>query len=286
VFGLIKLILSFLLSSAAEPESEQVKGQTQSETTPLLRDTTPNGVEASNPPPETTPKPKKSYFPNISPSSRAIVLKLCLLFAVDSLASGLVPASWIISFFNRKFDIAEGPLGTLFFTTNIISSASSLVASSISKRIGLIQTMVFTHLPSSLFLALIPVPSNVHLAITFLVIRSCTSMMDVAPRQAFLAQVVAPGERTAVMGIVNVVKTMSQSVGPVVTGVLVQKGKFWVTFVVAGAMKASYDFGILAMFLEAKSHDEREAARLEAESEGEVAHREAAGDEEVAAGTR
>jgi len=219
---------------------------------------------------EPTKQPKKSIWPQISPSSRSILVKLCLLFAIDSLASGLVPASWITYFFNTKFAIAEGKLGTLFFTTNIISSASSLVASSISKRIGNVKTMVFTHLPSSIFLALIPLPSNVALAMTFLVLRSCTSQMDVAPRQAFLAAAVLPSERTAVMGVVNVVKTLSQSAGPVITGGLAGSGKFWVAFLVAGSMKATYDLGMLAMFLGFKGHEEREEGRREeANGQGE-----------------
>jgi len=263
VLGVVKLILSLLLSSAVEPESKHPEpSQTQTETTPLLQDQAPLGVEASKPV-EPTKHPKKSIWPQISPSSRSILVKLCLLFAIDSLASGLVPASWITYFFNSKFGIAEGELGTLFFTTNIISSASSLVASSISKRIGNVKTMVFTHLPSSIFLALIPLPSNVVLAMTFLILRSCTSTMDVAPRQAFLAAAVLPSERTAVMGVVNVVKTLSQSAGPVITGGLAGSGKFWVAFLVAGSMKASYDLGMLAMFLGFKSHEEREEVRPE-----------------------
>ena len=262
--GIVKLILSFLLSSAVEPESKKLEpsAQAHTETTPLLQDQAPLGVEAIKPT-EPTKQPKKSIWPQISPSSRSILVKLCLLFAIDSLASGLVPASWITYFFNSKFGIAEGQLGTLFFMTNIISSASSLVASSISKRIGHVKTMVFTHLPSSIFLALIPIPSNAVLAMMFLILRSCTSQMDVAPRQAFLAAAVLPSERTAVMGVVNVVKTLSQSAGPVITGGLAGSGKFWVAFLVAGSMKASYDLGILAMFLGFKSHEEREEARTE-----------------------
>ena len=93
--------------------------------------------------------------------------------------------------------------------------------------------------------------------------------MDVAPRQAFLAAAVLPSERTAVMGVVNVVKTLSQSAGPVITGGLAGSGKFWVAFLVAGSMKASYDLGMLAMFLGFKSQEEREEVRRQ-EANGEV----------------
>jgi len=200
-------------------------------------------------------------------------------------------SSWVIYFFNRKFGLKEGKLGSLFFVTSIISSASNLVASSISKRIGLIQastfllprsriplsvpelikppqTMVFTHLPSAVMLALIPIPDSLIAAMTFLILRSCTQSMDSAPRSAFLSAVVLPTERTAVMGIINVVKTSSQSLGPVITGGLAGAHLFWVAFVVAGSMKASYDLGILALFKNHKTHGERqEEAQTESGTE-------------------
>lgn len=127
--------------------------------------------------------------------------------------------------------------------------------------------MVFTHLPSAVMLALIPIPNSVYGAMTFLILRSCTQSMDSAPRSAFLAAVVLPAERTAVMGIINVVKTSSQSLGPVITGALSGAHLFWVAFVVAGSMKACYDLGILAVFKNHKTHGERqEEARREEES--------------------
>ena len=98
--------------------------------------------------------------------------------------------------------------------------------------------MVFTHLPSAIFLLLLPFPSQLGGAITLLVLRSTLASMDQAPRSAFLAAVVLPEERTSVMGIVNVAKTLSQSAGPLVTGLLAAGGKFWIAFVVAGALKA------------------------------------------------
>ena len=109
--------------------------------------------------------------------------------------------------------------------------------------------MVLTHLPSSLFLALLGLPTTAPLAITLLVLRSCTQSMDTAPRSAFLAAVVLPAERTAVVGVVNVVKTLAQSAGPLVTGVLAGRGQFWVAFVVAGALKGVYDLGMLGLFV-------------------------------------
>ena len=118
--------------------------------------------------------------------------------------------------------------------------------------------MVFTHLPSAVFLALIPVPSSLPLAMMFLLLRACSQSMDVAPRSAFLAAVILPHERTAIMGFINVVKTMSQSLGPVITGVLAGSHLFWVAFVMAGVAKVVYDLGILAVFVQQQSREPEE----------------------------
>jgi sugar phosphate permease len=129
-----------------------------------------------------------------------------------------------------------------------VSTLGNVFASSIAKRLGLIQAMVFTHLPSSIFLALLPVPSGLGLTICLLVGRSVLNSMDQAPRSAFLSIVVLPEERTAVMGVVNILKTLSQSSGPSLTGVLAGNNNFWVAFVAAGSLKATYDLLLLAFF--------------------------------------
>ena len=132
--------------------------------------------------------------------------------------------------------------------------------------------MVFTHLPSAIALALIPLPSQLSFALVFLILRACTQSMDTVPRSAFLSAVVLPSERTAVMGVVNVVKTTSLSLSPSITGVLANSGYFWVAFVAAGGLKATYDILLLIVFLGHKPREEREAERqreIESESEGE-----------------
>lgn len=108
--------------------------------------------------------------------------------------------------------------------------------------------MVFTHLPSSILLALLPLPSNPKIATLILILRSSTQSMDSAPRSAFLAKILLPEERTSVMGTVNVVKSTAQSLGPLITGVLASNQLFWVSFVCAGLFKSSYDLGLLAVF--------------------------------------
>lgn len=129
-----------------------------------------------------------------------------------------------------------------------MSTIGNVFASSLAKRLGLIQAMVATHLPSSIFLGLLPVPSGLAPTICLLVGRSVLSSMDQAPRSAFLSLIVLPEERTAVMGVVNILKTLAQSSGPSVTGLLAGSNHFWVAFVVAGSLKTAYDIMLLAFF--------------------------------------
>lgn len=108
--------------------------------------------------------------------------------------------------------------------------------------------MVFTHLPSAVALSLISVPNSLPLALTFLVLRACSQNMDVAPRSAFLAAALPSDKRTAIMGAVNVVKTTSQSMGPLLTGILARNNMFGVSFIIAGILKVIYDLGMLVSF--------------------------------------
>lgn len=267
VVGLVKLGLSLILTEASEQGKQQPKAKPTAsrETRPLLADQQEESLVVPAPV-ESSPAKKsstslisvlKSLLPSLSSESLSVVTKLCFLFAIDSIASGLTPASLITYWLYHKFLLAEGTLGTIFLFLNILSSASNLLASSIARRIGLIKTMVLTHIPASLALTLFPFPNNVVVVIALMVIRASTNSMDQAPRQAFLAAAVLPGERTAVMGTVNVVKTLSQSVGPVVTGTLSGRGKFWIAFVMAGSLKIAYDVLMLGMFLGYRTQEER-----------------------------
>lgn len=132
--------------------------------------------------------------------------------------------------------------------------------------------MVFTHLPSAVFRALIGVPNDVHWSLLFLLLGASTQSMDTAPRSAFLAMIIRPEERTAVMGTVNVIKTIAQSLGPLLTGILADRNLLWVAFVCCGGLKASYDIGLLALFKN-KEKEKEEAERrkiLQEESEPET----------------
>ncbi|KDQ10462.1 hypothetical protein BOTBODRAFT_163752 [Botryobasidium botryosum FD-172 SS1] len=250
-FALLKLLLTAILS--AECEAKVVKPRAEAlpahEQTPLL--------DGQQPP---TAAPRRSFFPHISPESRSILLQLSLIMGLDSAASGVANSSWITYYFAKTFSVDQSTLGIIFFTTNLVTALSSLAAVSISKRIGLVKTMVFTHLPSAIFLALVPVFPGLAPALTFLILRSSLAQMDVAPRSAFIAAVVLPSERTAVMGWVNVVKTCAQGIGPTITGWLASTNHFGVFFILAGCMKATYDLLILVVFSRVRT--DREGRRL------------------------
>ncbi|EQB55940.1 major facilitator superfamily transporter [Colletotrichum gloeosporioides Cg-14] len=244
--GVFKLALVLLLSrdSEAEPEAHD-----EDETTPIL------GAERAESQVETAGWRRK-LLPGIQKSSFPVVIPLCLLFALDSFASSLTPQSWIAFFFRWKFDMDNGLLGSMFFVCSFLAVVTTLVASSLAKRIGNLNTMVFTHLPSAVFTALLPFPQSVNAAIVFLILRALTQSMDVAPRAAFVAGILKPKERTTVMGLVNVLKTAAQSVGPLGVGVLVDRNLFWVAFVSAGCLKVVYDLGLMVCFRKSERREE------------------------------
>ncbi|KAF7906382.1 hypothetical protein EAF00_000661 [Botryotinia globosa] len=248
-------ILGVISPSQAVEIEEKYSPVEDPEIAPLLGDGTEEAVAT-----------KKWLFvsklPDISKESRDIVLNLCLFLGLDSFASGLVPLSWVTYFFHEKFGIEEGKLGSLFFTTSIISACPMLVAPSSAKRFGNDKPSICDYLS-------LPVPSSLLFAIIFLILRHSTSPMDGVPRAAFIAAVVHSHERTAVMGLLNVVKTSAQSLGPVITGVLAGQNIFCVVFVSAGILKAFYYLGLLAIFAGHQTHDdkaEEERRVLEAEA--------------------
>lgn len=261
--GVVKAVVTRFLSTRCEVNNDK-EGYVpvgRQEAAPLAAgeeddDEEPNQSPARPAAPPAPPKPKVG-FASLSTKTRWTLLRLCALFAVDSLASGMVPYSLINFYLDRKFHMPKNTLGDIMSVVWIMSSIGNIFASAISKRIGLIKTMVFTHLPSAIFLGMLPAAGTVWFTIILLVARGTLASMDQAPRSAFLSKVVAADERTAVMGIVNVVKTLSQTGGPTLTGILAGDQRFWIAFVAAGAMKASYDIGLMTFFLKV----ERQAGR-------------------------
>ncbi|KAK9234355.1 major facilitator superfamily domain-containing protein [Lipomyces kononenkoae] len=236
-----------LLDSLSNSETEDLMSSVQSDQQP---------GPLSEPPASTSSKARwKGIVPKLSSQSRKAVLPLLLLFSIDSFASGIASQSWISYYFSERFDTKEGTLGVLFFVTNFVSAASSLVAAPLARRLGLVKTIAFTHLPSSVFLTTLGFPSSELFAMTLLILRSCTQRMDYGPTQAFVSAIVLKDERTSVMGIVNLVNTLAQSVSPLLVGRLARLGLMPMGFLLAGGCKIVYDISLLAVFIGQKFHD-------------------------------
>ncbi|OTA59601.1 MFS general substrate transporter [Hypoxylon sp. EC38] len=191
----------------------------------------------------------------ISPSTRSIMYKLWFLLAVDSLADGMVPYSLTNYYMDEKFHPPKSTLGDITAFSYFLGAISASFAGPLARKIGLINTMVFTHTPSSTAVLLFPFPPYLWLTAVLLLIRSGLNNMDQAPRAAFIAAVVKPEERTAVMGITAAVRTLAATTGPTVTGILAASQRFWIAFVAAGCCRLAYDFGLYAMFVNIKLHE-------------------------------
>jgi MFS family permease len=178
--------------------------------------------------------------------SRSIVLRLSSLFALDAFAGGLVVQSIVAYWFFRRFGLSPQALGSLFFGANLAAGVSALTAARIAKRFGLLNTMVFTHLPSNILLILIPLMPNLTSAVAVLLLRFSISQMDVPTRQAFVIAAVEPSERTAAAGITGVARTTGAALAPVIAMPLIASlTNSWVPFVAAGALKIVYDIVLL-----------------------------------------
>ncbi|KAF2035780.1 MFS general substrate transporter [Setomelanomma holmii] len=200
----------------------------------------------------TQPPKKQSYFSQISKSTRSIMFKLWILLAIDSLADGMTPYSLMNYYVDQKFHLSKSTLGDITSASQFLCAVSAVFAGPLAKHIGLINTMVFTHLPSSIASAFIPLPSTVGWTVGLLLFRAALNSMDQAPRTAFIAAVVRPEERTGVMGITSMLRTLAMSCGPSITGLLSGHGAFWVAFLATGICRIIYDLGLWVLFVNVK----------------------------------
>ncbi|MGD9661037.1 MAG: MFS transporter [Porticoccaceae bacterium] len=181
--------------------------------------------------------------------SKKVVFKLSSLFALDAFAGGFVVQSMIAWWLHVRYGADEGMLGTLFFGANLLAGISALLATRLADRVGLVRTMVYTHIPSNILLCLVPLMPNFGLAIAVLLLRSSISQMDVPARQSYTMAVVAPDERSAASGITTVARSVGAAVSPLLGGLLMANPLlFSVPFFVAGGLKIMYDVMLYKMF--------------------------------------
>ena len=194
----------------------------------------------------------------LSPKSKEIVGKLSALFAIDSFAGGFVIQSIVSFWFFTKFGVDLTTLSYIFSIAGVLTAFSFLVAAKIADRIGLINTMVFTHIPSNILLILVAFAPTFPLAIALYLARMALSQMDVPTRQSYIVAVVREDERTAAAGITNISRNVAQSISPSLAGYILQSLSFLsAPFVLGGVLKIVYDIALYFNFKSIKPSDER-----------------------------
>jgi len=190
--------------------------------------------------------------------SRGVVLKLSAFFAMDAFAGGLIVQSMFALWFKLRYGLDTGIIGSIFFGANILAGISALLAVPMAKRFGLINTMVFTHIPSSLFLILMPLMPNLPLAITLLLLRFSISQMDVPTRQSYTMAVVAPDERSAASGVTSIARSVGAALSPSLSGIFLGiPGLLSVPFFLCGGIKIVYDLLLWREFNKVKPPEEQ-----------------------------
>ena len=188
--------------------------------------------------------------------SRRIVYTLAALFSIDSFAGGFAVQSLLALWLLQRFDLSVTAAGTIFFWTGLLTAFSHLAAARVAARFGLINTMVFTHLPANVFLILVPFMPTLELALLFLFLRSALSSMDVPARTSYVMAVVSPGERPAAASVTAVPRSLASALSPSIAGALLAASSFGWPLVICGALKIVYDLTLLRMFRGIKPPEE------------------------------
>ncbi len=197
---------------------------------------------------------------NVSARSRAIVFKISALFAIDSLAGGFLTTALLSYFFFERFGVNEAVIGALFFGARLMNAGSHLGAAWLARRIGLVNTMVFTHIPSSLLLATVAFAPNFAVAAVLFLLREGLVEMDVPTRQSYVLAVVEPEARTFASGITNLVRLAAWAVAPMFAGALMTNDSMHLPLVIGAAMKISYDLLLWRAFRGVRPPEETAAS--------------------------
>jgi len=189
--------------------------------------------------------------------SRGIVMRLSALFALDSFGGGFVVQAFAAYWFHLRFGVDVAALGAVFFWANVFAGLSALLASRLAARIGLIRTMVFTHLPSNVLLILVPLMPSLWSAVAVLLVRFSISQMDVPARQSYVMAVVTPEERAAAGGFTGVARTIGASISPFFVGLMFARPSLMnLPFFIAGTLKIVYDVVLYKQFVGARPPEE------------------------------
>lgn len=191
-------------------------------------------------------------------TARKNVVRLAALFSLDAFAGGFVVQSMLALWLFQTFSMSLADAATLFFWTGLLTAFSYLVAARVAERWGLVNTMVFTHLPSSLCLVAIPFASSLSVVVALLVVRSALSQMDVPTRSSYVMAIVPPAERAAAASLTSVPRSLASALSPSMAGVLLGASPFGWPLLVAGALKIVYDLLLLGQFRAVRPPEEQE----------------------------
>ena len=189
--------------------------------------------------------------------SRSVVYRLAAVFSLDAFGGGFVVQSLLALWLFRRFDLSLSAAGTLLFVTGTLSAASGFVAARLARRIGLIRTMVFTHLPANALLVSAALVPNLPAALACLIARSLLSSMDVPARNSYVMAVVSPGERAAAASVTNVPRSLAAALPPIAAGWMLDHSTFGWPLIIAGTAKAAYDLLLLFMFRHVRPPEEQ-----------------------------
>src|SRR6184192_564097 len=189
--------------------------------------------------------------------SRSTVYKLAALFSIDAFAGGFVAQSLLVLWLFERFDLSLSAAGLFFFWSSTLSAFSYPVAAWIAKRIGLVNTMVFTHIPSSIFLILAAFSPNLYLALGLLLVRAALSQMDVPTRTSYVMAVVTPAERPAAASVTAVPRSLASSISPTLAGALLATAFPGLPLIICGSLKIAYDLSLLYSFRHIRPPEER-----------------------------
>jgi MFS family permease len=212
-------------------------------------------VEVANP---STPEALRA---RIAPESKRIIARLTALFSLDAFGGGFLTDALVAYWFFRRFGVAEHDLGLVFFGVHILNACSHVVAAWLARRIGLVKTMVFTHLPSSLFLMAVPFAPSFKWAVLLFLCREALVEMDVPTRQSYVAALVKPSERTFASGITNLARNLFWAIGSGVAGAMMQVLTFSAPLLVGGGAKVAYDLLLYRSFRLLKPPEEAREGR-------------------------
>ena len=202
--------------------------------------------------------PQLTKMSSLTPESRNIVMRLSGLFAVDSFAGGFVIQSIVSFWFFTRFGADLATLSYIFSISGVLTAFSFMAAAKIADKIGLIKTMVFTHIPANVLIIAVAFAPTLPIAIVLYLLRMALSQMDVPTRQSYIVAVVREDERTIAAGVTNISRNVTQAISPSLTGVLIQSISLSAPFVIGGALKVAYDVALFLNFRNVKPPEEKE----------------------------